>query len=97
MKTAVISVLMNFVSVEFIAKIIAMGISKLISYASRKGGATWTKVKGIMKKIENWIHLFNEVYEDDEMTPEEEAKVAEAIAGLTTIKKVSQIISDRKK
>lgn len=96
MKTAILGIAMNFLSVDFIAKIIAMCISKLIKYASRKGGSTWTKVKGVMKKTENWIRLFNEVYEDDEMTAEEEEKVAKAISDMTSVKKISQIVSAKK-
>jgi len=97
MKTAILGILMKFVSVDFVAKVIAACIAKLIRYASSKGGNTWSKVKGIMKKTENWIKLFNEVYEDDELTPEEEEKVAKAISDLTAVKKITQIVADKAK
>ena len=94
--TAVIGILIKVISVENVAKVLAFCVSKLLGYASRKGGDAWDKTKAVMVDAENWIHLFNETYEDDEMTPEEEAKVAEAIKNLTSVKKVAELVKKAK-
>ena len=94
--TAMIGVLIKAISVENVAKILAFCISKLLKYASKKGGNAWDKTKVVMVNAENWIHLFNETYEDDEMTPEEELKVAEAIKNLTSVKKIAELIEKAK-
>ena len=91
MKTAIIGALLKFVSVEQVAKVIAFCIAKLLKYASSRGGSAWDRAKAVMVSTESWIHLFNETYEDDEMTPEEEAKVAEAIKNLTKAGQVSDL------
>lgn len=96
MKTAIIGVFMNLMSVNTIAKIIAFCIAKLIKYASRRGENSWEQTKSIMKNVENWVKLFNEVYEDDELSEEEEKKIADAIANLTPIKEISKIIEAKK-
>lgn len=97
MKTAIIGICMSFVSVDMIARVIAFCIAKLIKYASKRGGNAWEKTKAIMKNVENWIALFNEVYEDDELSEEEEKKIAGAIANLTAVKKISKIVESKKK
>lgn len=92
MKSLTISLLMKFVSVDMIAKVFALCIAKLLNYAKGKGGDTWKKVKAIAKNAEKWLALFNEVYEDDTLTEEEETKIADAIAEMTTVKKISTIL-----
>lgn len=96
MKTAIIGICMSFISVDTIARVIAFCIAKLIKYASRRGGNAWEKTKSIMKNVENWVRLFNEVYEDDELSEEEEKKIADAIANLTSVKRISKIIESKK-
>ena len=45
-----------------------------------------------MSKVALWVNLFNEVYEDDKLTAEEEAKIAEAIKNETSVNKISEIL-----
>ena len=87
-----LNIVMSFISVEMIARVIAMGIAKLIKYASSHGGTAWEKTKTIMVNVEGWVKLFNEVYEDDTLTPEEEKKIANAISNLSSVKKITEII-----
>lgn len=75
----IMNFLIKFISVESVCTLIAKLISKLLKTASEKGGDKWDKSKEILSKTAIWINLFNEVYEDDTMTPEEEEKVAKAI------------------
>lgn len=89
--------LITFLNVDTICSFIARFISKTLSYASQKGGDTWEKSKRIISKIHLWCGLFLEVYEDDNMTPEEEQKIAEAIKNQTNIGKVVDILNNETK
>ena len=79
MKNILMNILVKFVSADAVAELIAKLIAKLLNYAAKKGGQHWDAAKTAMNKTAVWINLFNEVYEDDKLTSEEEAKIAEAI------------------
>lgn len=85
----------KFISVDAICILFAKLIAKLLTYASKKGGDKWDKSKSILKKTAVWINLFNEVYEDDEMTSEEEELVANAIKNQTNVEKIVEILNKK--
>lgn len=87
--------LLKFISVESICTLLAKLIAKLLKIASQKGGDKWDKSKEILNKASIWINLFNEVYEDDTMTPEEEERVAKAIEDQTSIEKLVDILKKK--
>jgi Na+/phosphate symporter len=88
------NILISLLSVDTICKLIARGIAKILETASKKGGDAWCKAKEIIKKIHLWCGLFLEVYEDDNLTEEEESKIADAIKNQTKIEKISDILKE---
>ncbi len=93
--SAIYNILIKFLSVDAICKLIARGIAKILETASKKGGETWDKAKSVIKQIHLWCGLFLEVYEDDNLTAEEEEKIAEAIKNQTSIDKVVDILNKK--
>ena len=79
MQTILTNILLKFVSTDSLCSLIAKAIAKMLAFASKNGGKSWDNAKLAMSKVALWVNLFNEVYEDDELTAEEEAKIAEAI------------------
>lgn len=63
-----------------IGRLSAWLIALLLRKASKSG--KWDSIKSIIQKIFEALQLFNDVYADDEMTPEEEELVAQKIEGL---------------
>ena len=49
------------------------------------------------EKAELWPKLFNEVYEDDQLTAEEEQLIADAIKNETPVEKIVDILKDNAK
>ena len=92
---AIYNILIKFLSVDAICKLIARGIAKILETASKKGGETWDKAKAVIKQIHLWCGLFLEVYDDDNLTAEEEEKIAEAIKNQTSIDKVVDILNKK--
>lgn len=86
------NILVKFVSADAIAELFAKLIAKLLNYAAKKGGKHWDAAKTAMNKTAIWINLFNEVYEDDKLTSEEEAKIADAIKSQTSVDKIADIL-----
>lgn len=86
------NILVKFVSADAVAELFAKLIAKLLNYAAKKGGKHWDAAKTAMNKTAIWINLFNEVYEDDKLTPEEEAKIADAIKSQTAVDKIADIL-----
>lgn len=92
MQKILTSLLLKFVTVDSLCALIAKAIAKMLSYASKNGGESWDNAKTAMSKIAVWVNLFNEVYADDKLTAEEEAKIAEAIKNETPVDKISEIL-----
>lgn len=86
------SFLLNFLNADAVCKVIAKCIAKLLETASRKGGDAWDKAKAIIKQVHVWCGLFIEVYDDDNLTEDEEKKIADAIKNQTNIEKIVDII-----
>ena len=63
-----------------IGKLSAWLIALLLRKASKSG--KWDKAKSIVMRLFDALQLFNDVYADDQMTPEEEEAVAQTIEGL---------------
>lgn len=63
-----------------IGKLSAWLIALLLRKASKSG--KWDSIKSIIQKIFEALELFNDVYADDEMTPEEEELVAQKIESI---------------
>ena len=95
MKNAVISIIMGFVSLDTVSKVLAMCVVRLLELARRKGGNTWNQAKKVLAKTENWISLFNEVYDDDELSEADEEKIRKAIANLTVTKRITTILKQK--
>lgn len=89
------NILLKFLSVDTICKLIARGIAKILEIASKKGGDTWDKAKAVVKQIHVWCGLFLEVYDDDDLTPEEETKIADAIKNQTSVEKIVDILNKK--
>lgn len=69
-----------FFTPQMIGRLSAWLIALLLRKASKSG--KWDSIKSIIQKIFEALQLFNDVYADDEMTPEEEELVAQKIEGL---------------
>lgn len=82
------SILTKFITIDMISTVIAKLIAKLLNNASKKGGESWNKSKLIISKVRVWIDLFDQVYEDNEMTTEEETLVSKAISNEIDITEV---------
>ena len=91
MKTILLFIIKRFLTPAKIAKLLAGIIANLLRKASKTGN--WDVIKDVVSKTENACHLFNAVYEDDELTREEEEQIAEAIAGLTSDETIKRILN----
>lgn len=94
------NILVNFLDIDTICSLIAKAIAKILSYASKKGGKAWDTAKDAITKINLWTSLFMQVYEDDNMSEDDEKLIAEAIKKETRIDKLVDILkkeSEKKK
>ena len=88
---------LKFVSYETIVGVMASGIAYIMEYARRKASKDgWEKAKAAMKKVKVWVNLFDEVYEDDTLTEDEEKKIEEAIKKGTIAESIYNIIKNKK-
>jgi hypothetical protein len=71
------TVIKAFFTPEMIGRLSAWLIALLLRKASKSG--KWDSIKAIVQKVFDALQLFNDVYADDEMTPEEEEQVAQKI------------------
>ncbi len=100
MTTLIISTMMKFLDVDTLCTLVAKAIACILSYASKKGGKAWDIAKNVITKINLWTSLFMQVYEDDNMSEDDEKLIAEAIKKETSIDKLVDILkkeSDKKK
>jgi len=95
MKTFLIKLLFKTLTIDNISSLAARCIVWLLEYARNKGDKYWDTAKGVIRKINNWCSLFLEVYEDDELTEQEEEKIAEAIQKETSIQSIAEILNKR--
>ena len=92
MTKLLIKTLFSFVTIENVSYIIAKCIAYILRWASKKGGKNWDKAKAIIKNVEKWSHIFNEVYDDDNLSANEEEQIASALENSTTINSISELL-----
>lgn len=97
MKNILITLLFKSLTIDNISSLIAKCIVWLLEYARNKGDKYWDKAKNVIRKINIWCSLFLEVYEDDELSEEEEEKIAAAIQKETEIQSIAEILNKRLK
>ena len=88
---------LKFVTYDTLVKVIATALAYVLEYArkhSDKGG--WEKAKKSVHEIKKWVNLFDEVYEDDTLTEEEEKKIEDAIADCTTVASIYKLLLNKK-
>ncbi len=91
----ILSFLIGFCSVDTISSLFAKMIVKLMEYARNKGGNAWDVAKKVLQKVKVWIDLFLQVYDDDNLTEDEEKMIAEAIRNQTDIQKIVDILKEK--
>ena len=92
-----IKVWLKFVTYDTLVKVIATALAYVLEYArkhSDKGG--WEKAKKSVHEVKKWVNLFDEVYEDDTLTEEEEKKIEDAIADCTTVASIYKLLLNKK-
>ncbi len=88
---------LKFVSYDTLVRTIAQALAYLMEYARLNSSlAGWEKAKRAIKEIKNWLTLFDEVYEDDTLTEEEEKKIQEAIANCTATTTIYDLLQGKK-
>lgn len=90
MKTVILYLVKKFMTPEKVIRLLAGIIANLLRKASKSG--KWDLFRSIIQKVEKICHLFNEVYEDDTLTKEDEEKIAEAIEELADSKSIKDIL-----
>lgn len=89
---------LKFLSYDALVETIAKSLAYILEYARAKASEdAWEKAKSAVKQINNWTTLLNEVYEDDTLTPDEEKKIADAIANMTATETIYGIVTGKKK
>ena len=73
------SFIFKFLDVDALCTLVAKAIACILKYASKKGGKAWDVAKDAIVKINLWTSLFMQVYEDENLSTEDEATIAEAI------------------
>lgn len=88
---------LKFVSYDTLVRTIAQALAYIIAYARANAGVGgWEKAKRAIKEIKNWLTLFDEVYEDDTLTPDEEKKIQDAIANCTLTTSIYDMLQGKK-
>ena len=74
-------VLLTIISKFWTPEIIGKLIAKLIAILLRRASKTkqWDRIRSIISTVAKALALFDDVYADDEMTPDEEEQVAQKI------------------
>ena len=88
---------LKFVTYDTLVKVIATALAYVLEYArkhSDKGG--WEKAKKSVHEVKKWVNLFDEVYEDDTLTEDEEKKIEAAIAECTAVESIYKLLLNKK-
>ena len=97
MMTWIAKTAVKFISYDALVELIAKALACILEYARKNASQeAWEKAKEANKKVRAWTTLFEEVYEDDTLTPDEEKKIAEAIAGCTTTESIYNLVTGKK-
>lgn len=95
MKSIMMSLFIKFLDLDSICMLIAKCVAIILSYASKRGGKAWDIAKTVITKINLWTSLFVQVYDDENMTEEEEKLVADAIKKQTNVEKIVDILKEK--
>lgn len=84
---------LKFVSYKTLVETIACGIAYLLEYARENASKEgWDKAKSGVKEIKNWLTLFDQVYEDDNLSEEEEKLIQDAISKCTATESIYNLL-----
>ena len=98
MMTWIAKTALKFLSYDALVEIIAKGLAYILEYARTKASPeAWEKAKEANRKVRAWTTLFDEVYEDDTLTPEEEKMIADAIANCTATESIYELVTGKGK
>lgn len=95
MKSIALWIIKKYLTPEMIAKLLTQVIAHLLRKASKT--KNWDLFKNIIQKVEYACHLFNTAYDDDEMSEEDEANIAEAIEEISDRVDIETLIDKLKK
>ena len=89
---------LKFLSYNALVELIAKALAYILEYARTNASEeAWEKAKEANKKVKAWTTLFDEVYEDDTLTPEEEQKIQEAISNCTATESIYSLLTGKGK
>ena len=89
---------LKFLSYDALVEIIAKGLAYILEDARTKASPeAWENAKEANRKVRAWTTLFDEVYEDDTLTPDEEKKISDAIANCTATESIYELITGKDK
>ena len=92
----IVKTALKFLSYDALVELIAKALAYILEYARTKASPeAWEKAKEANKKVRAWTALFEEVYEDDTLTPDEEKKIADAIANCTSTESIYTLITGK--
>ena len=84
---------MKFVSYKTLVETIACGIAYLLEYARENASKEgWDKAKNGVKEIKRWLTLFDQVYDDDNLSNEEEKLIQDAISNCTATESIYNLL-----
>ena len=84
---------MKFVSYKTLVETIACGIAYLLEYARENASKEgWDKAKNGVKEIKNRLTLFDQVYDDDNLSEEEEKLIQDAISNCTATESIYNLL-----
>ena len=84
---------MKFVSYKTLVETSACGIAYLLEYARENASKEgWDKAKNGVKEIKNWLTLFDQVYDDDNLSEEEEKLIQDAISKCTATESIYNLL-----
>ena len=87
---------LKFVSYKTLVETIACGIAYLLEYARENASKEgWDKAKSGVKEIKNWLTLFDQVYEDDNLSEEEEKLIQDAISKCTATESIYNLLQGK--
>lgn len=89
---------LKFVSYQTLVETIACGIAYILEYARENASQEgWDKAKSGVKEIKNWLTLFEEVYEDDNLSEDEEKLIQDAISKCTATESIYNLLQGKQK
>ena len=94
----ILKLALRFLSYDALVEIIARALANILEYARKNSSdESWEKAKTAVKQVNTWTTLLYEVYEDDNLTSDEEKKSADAIANMTATETIYGIVTGKKK